>query len=132
MRLLKTVILEHITREGCHYDWLMEDPTAGPQALLWTARVQLAPEKWRTGHQQILTPINPHRRAYLTYQGPISQDRGSVKRVAQGRFLAPLWTPAQRLLNIHWQEQTPLCPHQKMQVQIHLSQTTGSFVPTWE
>src|SRR5205085_10994162 len=33
-----------------------------------------------------LTPLSEHRREYLTYEGPISGNRGDVKRVASGRY----------------------------------------------
>ncbi|MGB0768453.1 MAG: hypothetical protein ACPGYV_12175 [Phycisphaeraceae bacterium] len=96
MLALQTVILEHQTAQGIHHDWLIEDPSlSDPQAAaarLWTARIAPPPHLWPTLRRFELTVIPPHRRHYLTYQGPVSNHRGHVKRVLQGRCLTKQWT----------------------------------------
>lgn len=140
--MLKTVILHHVTRTGSHYDWLMEDPSqhGNPDALLWTARMDQPPWLWRADQKQSLVPIAPHRRHYLTWQGPIGQgplgeDRGSVKRVAQGRFFAPMWTPSRRLLHIQWDyaiaspaSPTAALPSYTMRIEVNLSSHSSAFI----
>jgi hypothetical protein len=54
-----------------------------PGGLLQTWR---APEWPITGTVR-LTPLAPHRREYLTYEGPVAGNRGGdVTRVAEGTF----------------------------------------------
>jgi hypothetical protein len=74
----KFVILHHILADSEHWDLMLE---RGDVLLTW----QLARE-----------PVNPsclpipakricdHRRAYLDYEGPVSGDRGHVRRVDGG------------------------------------------------
>jgi hypothetical protein len=96
MHALRTVILEHTTPAGVHHDWLIEDPTLpdpkAHDARLWTARVTPPPQDWAKLKRFDLTVIPPHRRHYLTYQGPVSNNRGSVKRLASGTCTARLWS----------------------------------------
>lgn len=101
MRRLQTVILFHASPQGDHHDWLLEDPTLPDDAPLWTARVLPAPDRWLTLQAFDIQPIAPHRRHYLTYQGPVSGDRGHVTRVAQGWFSATLWSPERKQIELH-------------------------------
>ena len=76
---LRYVVLHHTACESPHYDLMLEQDAHG--ALL----------TWRVNHWPILAsdtliPIAPHRRDYLTYEGPISNDRGWVDRVAAGLY----------------------------------------------
>lgn len=131
MLSLRIVILHHTTRQGSHYDWLMEDPhalvqaTDDAQASLWAARVEQPPWLWRGDRRQLLTPLVPHRRHYLQYQGPISAGRGSVKRVACGVFHPICWTPGLLRLQIHWQSPES-CP--PMLVEVALAADSNWFV----
>ena len=95
MNALRTVILEHTNAQGVHHDWMIEDPTlAHPQAAdapLWTARVLAPPHHWRRLGRIELEVLPPHRRAYLTYQGEVSGNRGRMRRVAHGDCQPRLW-----------------------------------------
>ncbi|MEM9415317.1 MAG: hypothetical protein AAGA29_07565 [Planctomycetota bacterium] len=82
-------ILEHTTGQGVHHDLLIEDPALDDTLhddahALRAWRVDPHPQHWATLETITLTPLPHHRRRYLTYEGPISADRGSVRRVAQG------------------------------------------------
>lgn len=130
MQKLHTVILHHVTRQGSHYDWLMETPSQIPDTgtQLWTARIELPPESWQTDRKLMLTPIAPHRRHYLTYQGPISNGRGSVRRIAQGWFVADAWTAGRRLLQVQWtSSQGQPLESVAMSVEIHLRPRANWF-----
>lgn len=77
------VILEHDT-EPHHFDLMLEVEGQDP---LWTwafYRTDLpdAPDELP------LERLPDHRNAYLTYEGPVSGERGSVSRVEEGT-----WTP---------------------------------------
>jgi hypothetical protein len=91
MTPLPTALLHHTTAEGSHYDWLLTNPHE-PTGRLWTARVTIPSRLWAALGSWTLTPIPPHRRIYLSYQGPLSDNRGSVTRVDEGTILPLLWT----------------------------------------
>ena len=63
-----------------HFDWMFENDEA-----LWT---------WATASHPLLEQVTrlpaaklaDHRKAYLTKEGPVSNDRGSVTRVEEGEF----------------------------------------------
>lgn len=76
---VRFVVLWHIgSPDGDHYDLLVErEPAAGD---LETFRVPAWPVTGVTDGKR----LRDHRRAYLTYQGQVSGDRGSVVRVAEG------------------------------------------------
>lgn len=104
MQALRTAILQHTTPTGVHHDWLIEDPTLpdpkAPDARLWTARVTPPPADWPKLKRLDLTVIPPHRRAYLTYQGPVSNNRGHVKRITSGTCEVSLWSESRIVLTI--------------------------------
>lgn len=57
-----------------HYDVLFETTPGGPLAT-WRA------ERWPPRSGDYLVRVADHRSAYLTYEGPVSGDRGVVRRV---------------------------------------------------
>ncbi|MFG0314975.1 MAG: hypothetical protein ACF8LL_12440 [Phycisphaerales bacterium] len=81
----RTVVLLH-TRPGQpdHFDWLIDQPEHTHEHRLITFRTPLRPDQ----HHRFEAEKAPdHRAFYLDYQGPLSQDRGEVTRVAQGTVL---------------------------------------------
>jgi len=91
--MLPTVLLQHETDRGDHYDWLLTDPAtaADPEGRLWTARVEYPSEVWSAMGLWPIEVIAPHGRIYLTYEGPIAGDRGRVRRVDEGTFDPVTW-----------------------------------------
>ena len=102
MLALPTVLLQHVRREDTHYDWLITPPPAFELAegRLWTGRVALASDAWGEAGRFAFTPLPPHRRHYLTYQGPVPGNRGSVRRVDAGQVRALQWTDSRRVLDV--------------------------------
>lgn len=100
MLKLPTVILEHTTRSGRHYDWLLADPRS-PQGPLWTARTMVCVHHWMTVKRWALEPIQPHRRLYLKFQGPISGGRGHVIRLDRGWYVPRLWSDRRIVMDLH-------------------------------
>ena len=72
------VILHHQTDRGEHWDLMLE---RGDLLLTW----QLLGEPESPASLPIpARRIGDHRKAYLTYEGPLSRNRGSVRRVDAG------------------------------------------------
>lgn len=72
------VILHHRTEGGEHWDLMLE---RGESLLTWQLqREPLGPESLPIPARR----IGEHRKAYLTYEGPVSGNRGHVRRVDHG------------------------------------------------
>jgi hypothetical protein len=74
---LHYVVLRHEGVAEPHYDLMLE---VAPGSALATWRLN----EWPPTQHATFTPLPDHRRAYLTYEGPISGDRGTVRRIAGG------------------------------------------------
>ena len=75
---LRFVIQHHRTKVGQHWDLMLE---SGPILATW--------QLWRTPDSLAdgpipATKIGDHRQAYLTYEGPLTDDRGTVQIYDQG------------------------------------------------
>ena len=82
MLKLPTVILHHQVHTGSHYDWLWLDPVSRDH--LTGFRIPCPPNQWAERQSFLAEPLEPHRLAYLTYQGKVSGRRGRVLQVAKG------------------------------------------------
>ena len=72
------VILHHSHADGEHWDLMIEQ---GDALLTW----QLLKEPIGRSSLPIAAKrIGDHRKAYLDYEGPISRDRGHVRRIDAG------------------------------------------------
>jgi hypothetical protein len=65
--------------ESEHFDLLLEH---NGSLLTWRLPIEPLLEENRCQAKQ----LSPHRLVYLTYEGPISGNRGTVKRVASGEL----------------------------------------------
>ena len=74
------VALHHTGIETEHWD-LMIDVHGREGLISW--RIMSEPSGWQQ-EDVIAERISAHRRAYLTYEGPVSGNRGEVKRVREG------------------------------------------------
>jgi hypothetical protein len=72
------VLLEHDHPE-LHWDFMLEH-----EGVLKTWRLASMPS--RAGESIPAVPLGDHRIAYLDYEGPVSGDRGNVKRCAAGTY----------------------------------------------
>ncbi len=80
------VVLEH-DWNGIHYDLMLEPEGGGP---LRTWALDRFPA---IGPAIGARALPDHRPAYLDYEGPISGDRGRVRRVDRGDYVVVRWTP---------------------------------------
>jgi hypothetical protein len=81
------VVLRHETPSDyvrpTHFDVMFEDASPDGDVKLLTFAVPLAPD---SDHAQLVERIADHRIEYLTMEGPVGGNRGSVTRVDQGTF----------------------------------------------
>ncbi len=93
MTTRRCVLLRHEEPSGAfHFDLLFEEAND-----CRTARLVGNPfEQTRTTGGWIA----PHRKHYLTYEGPVSGDRGQVHRVAEGTFFLLQETPSRQVFSI--------------------------------
>lgn len=88
---VRTVLIRHDAPDGVHFDWMIEDP-AESQGRLWTARVPIPADQWHDVGRWRIEPIGRHRRVYLTYEGPLTDGRGTLTRVDQGVCRVVEWS----------------------------------------
>ena len=75
---LRYVILRHDGVPEPHFDVMVETVADGP-LMTWRS------SEWPIATEANLTKLGEHRREYLEYEGPVSNDRGFVKRVEAGQ-----------------------------------------------
>lgn len=74
---MKFVILHHTGYREEHYDFMLE---AGSALRTWTIH------SLDFGRRQEAVQNVDHRAAYLDYEGPVSGNRGDVRRVEKGAY----------------------------------------------
>lgn len=83
-RMPRYVILQHIMPSGSgresHYDLMLQEDG---KLITWAI-----PELPRAGLKTTATNLPDHRLAYLDYEGPVSGDRGRVRRVDSGDYVS--------------------------------------------
>lgn len=113
IRAYPTVLLRHdADRELPHYDWMLADPAllssgelcTPDSRFLWTMRVAVPSEQWRGLASFDAEEIPHHRWHYLTYEGALSDSRGRVTRVDEGRFVVLRWTETLREFELTFRE----------------------------
>ena len=76
---LRYAVLHHTNVAAPHFDLLFERQPGG-SLMTWRSVV------WPVVDFTPLERLADHRREYLEYEGPVSGDRGEVRRVAGGGF----------------------------------------------
>ena len=71
-------ILRHDSPRGVHWDFLLE---MGPALKTWAL-----PRPPEPGVEMTCEALADHRLDYLDYEGPVSDDRGSVARWDRGTY----------------------------------------------
>jgi hypothetical protein len=71
------VILHHLGIDRPHFDLMFE---FAPGSALATWRL----DQWPVVHSMKVERLGDHRREYLDYEGPLTGDRGYVRRVDLG------------------------------------------------
>jgi hypothetical protein len=109
-----TVLLKHVMPSGTHHDWLLVDPCSRREdsTPLWAGRVKTDSREWAVSGTWGVEQIEPHRRRYLTFEGPIGGERGRVARVDCGWFVPVLWGADRIVIALtmhHCQGRAELC-----------------------
>ena len=78
---MRFVILDHSCSGQTHWDLMLEQ---GQKLVTW--QVRCSPETWGSSPMVHCEKIFDHRLKYLSYQGPLSDERGAVQPVAAGAY----------------------------------------------
>jgi hypothetical protein len=76
---LRYVVLRHEGVDDPHFD-LMFETSSGSALATWRS------PRWPIESDTSLTKLADHRRAYLDYEGPVSDNRGHVRRITSGFY----------------------------------------------
>ncbi len=83
-----TVLLFHeLADKTSHVDWMISPDPGGGEPLV-TFRVAGRIDDLGGGARLIAHRIDDHRPEYLAYEGPLSRDRGTVRRLARGMVVS--------------------------------------------
>src|SRR5262245_52799440 len=90
---LRYVVLRHEGVDDPHFD-LMFEANPGSDLATWRSN------EWPITATTEFTPLRPHRRAYLQYEGAISGDRGTVHRLHAANHTIEEDTPRQLVVKL--------------------------------
>ena len=100
----RTVQLLHELPDGTsHVDWMIARDRAGQEPLI-TFRLQRRIDELKPGQRMAAERIADHRPAYLDYEGPVSDKRGSVRRLAWGTVIREHRQGSSWDFEIRWQD----------------------------
>ncbi len=77
------VLLEHL-HDGAHWDFMLETDEV---LRTWAIDAPIV-----AGVDLPARALGDHRRLYLEYEGEISGDRGTVRRLAEGTYRVLVWS----------------------------------------
>lgn len=101
----RCVVLLHTLPDGSsHFDWLIDQPRLTQEHRLLAWRCSTRPDEPMAPFSAHQMP--DHRAHYLTYQGPLTDNRGQVQRVAVGEVIALTATADHADLTIRWKNAT--------------------------
>lgn len=103
---LPTVQLLHQLPDGSdHVDWMIAVEMRATSPLV-TFKLPYSLQKISPDHPITARRLADHRPAYLSYEGPVSGDRGTVRRIARGHLTRCQRFENQWHLTIAWETQT--------------------------
>jgi hypothetical protein len=104
--IVPTALLRH-TRDAddVHFDWLIAQDEAACEPLI-TLQVPRAVHEMTANETVVARRIPDHRTAYLTYEGPVSGDRGQVSRVARGEATLDAPPASASTIAVNWSTTT--------------------------
>ncbi len=113
----RTIQLLHSRADGArHVAWLIAQDPRGREPLI-TFRVGQRIDQLAVGQQLTARRIADHRPAYLGYEGPISDNRGSVSRLSRGTVISLEQQPDIWHLEVSWHSQTGASQNQRLRME---------------
>ncbi len=83
-----TVLLSHELPDATsHVDWMIASEPRGREPLV-TFRLGSRIDEMDADQEILAHRIDDHRAEYLTYEGPVSGDRGTVRRLTRGTVVS--------------------------------------------
>jgi hypothetical protein len=122
--MLRLVVLHHTGVDTPHFDLMYE---SAPGEHLTTLRCP----NWPPELGDLLIELSDHRREYLTYEGPVSQNRGTVRRVAAGVVVATPVTLEPATVHLSLTIESPEVRRIDF-VMIHVRNKTPDDRPAWQ
>jgi hypothetical protein len=111
-----TVQLLHELPDGSHHvDWMIAQDPRGRGPLV-TFRVPQRVDALDVGQRLEAVRIADHRPAYLTYEGPVSGQRGTVRRLARGAVARLDQQPDEWQMEVRWEVPPGGSRHQRLRV----------------
>ena len=109
----RTVQLLHELPDGTsHVDWMIARDRAGREPLI-SFRLPRRIDELKPGQRMAAERIADHRPAYLDYEGPVSDGRGSVRCLAWGTVVSDTRRRSSWNLEIRWQDRGDGMPIQQ-------------------
>ncbi|MEE9131612.1 MAG: hypothetical protein V3T84_16475 [Phycisphaerales bacterium] len=100
----RTVQLLHELPDGTsHVDWMIARDRAGREPLI-SFRLPRRIDELKPGQCMAAERIADHRPAYLDYEGRVSGERGSVRRLAWGTVVSERRQRSSWNLEIRWHD----------------------------
>lgn len=100
----RTVQLLHELPDGTsHVDWMIACDRAGREPLV-SFRLPRRIDELKPGQRMAAERIADHRPAYLDYEGPVSDERGSVRCLAWGTVVSEHRRPSSWDFEIRWHD----------------------------
>ncbi len=113
----RTIQLLHSLADGSqHVDWLIAQDPRGREPLI-TFRVGQRIDQLTVGQQLTARRIADHRPVYLGYEGPISDNRGSVSRLTRGTVISLEQQPDIWHLEVSWHSQEGAPQYQRLRME---------------
>lgn len=99
----RCVLLLHTLPDGsCHHDLMLERTDAPHVTRLITFRILTRPDLPDAPDTFNATRLPEHRADFLDYEGPLTSNRGSVRRLARGLIPSLTTTPHALELTLDW------------------------------
>ena len=100
----RTVQLRHELPDGTsHVDWMIARDRAGREPLI-SFRLPRRIDELKPGQRMAAERLADHRPAYLDYEGPVSDEGGSVRRLAWGTLISEHRRRRSWDFEIRWQD----------------------------
>jgi hypothetical protein len=96
-------LLHELPDGTSHVDWMIARDRAGREPLI-SFRLQRRIDELKPGQRMAAERIADHRPAYLDYEGPVSDEPGSVRRLTWGTVVSERRQGSSWDFEIRWED----------------------------